>query len=112
MQGTRRVMMGAAMVMLVGGCRTATRVVEEPRVDLEMPEGGNRGFLVGTPPAAGGRKTTRQMVETEIEVPPIVKTAPPSLPAPRQAGEPGAPAAEPPGETSDESSKGTSAYAK
>lgn len=104
MQGTRRVMMGAAMVMLVGGCRTATRVVEEPRVDLEMPEGGNRGFLVGTPPAAGGRKTTRQMVETEIEVPPIVKTAPPS--------EPGAPAAEPPGETSDESSKGTSAYAK
>jgi hypothetical protein len=97
-------MTAAAMVMLVGGCRTATRVVEEPRVDLEVPAGGNRGFLVGTPPAAvGGRKTTRQMVETEIEVPPIVKTGPPS--------EAGTPAAEPAGETSG-SSQETSSYAK
>jgi len=85
------------MLALVGGCRTATRVVEEPRVDLDLTGGGNRGFLVGTPPAAaGGRKTTRRMVETEIEIPPIVKTAPPS--------EAGAPAAEPP--------EGTSGYAK
>ena len=98
MQGTRRVMTAAMVIMLVGGCRTATRVVEEPRVDLDLPAGGNRGFLVGAPPAAVGRKTTRQMVETEIEVPPIVKTAPPS--------EAGAPA----GGTS--SSQETSAYAK
>jgi len=105
MQGTRHVEFGIrnsefgivvttmVMLALVGGCRTATRVVEEPRVDLELTAGGNRGFLVGTPPpAAGGRKTTRQMVETEIEVPPIVKTAPPS--------EAGAPAAEPTNEAS------------
>lgn len=72
MQASARMAMGALSVMLVSGCRTATRVIEEPRVDLEMPEGANRGYLVGTPPPpAAGRKTTRQMVETEIEVPPL-----------------------------------------
>lgn len=106
MQGTRRVMTGLAMILLLGGCRTATRVVEEPRVDLELTAGGNRGFLVGAPPpSTGGRKTTRQMIETEIEVPPIVKTAQPS--------EAGAPAAEPLDESSGAgSSQETSAYTK
>ncbi|MBI4354129.1 MAG: hypothetical protein HY595_02720, partial [Candidatus Omnitrophica bacterium] len=50
------------------GCRAATRTVEEPRVDLDIPEGGNRGYLVGIAPAwEGAKKTVRKMVETEIE---------------------------------------------
>ncbi len=56
-------------VVVVAGCRTATRIVEEPRVDLHMAESGNRGYLIGTPPPASEPwKTTRKMVETEIEV--------------------------------------------
>lgn len=58
------------MVMAVSGCRSATRVVDYPRVDLEVDPGGNRGYLVGAPPASSGPwKSTRQMVETEVEVP-------------------------------------------
>lgn len=58
------------LVAVIGliGCRAATRVIEEPRVDLDL-SGGNRGYLVGTPPAAPDVRTTRQMIETEIEVP-------------------------------------------
>ena len=60
--------LGVIGVMMVAGCRTATRVTDVPRVDLEL-SGGNRGYLVGTPPEAGNLKTTRQMVETDVEVP-------------------------------------------
>ena len=79
MSGKERIAIGVLSLVLMSGCRTTTRMLEEPRVDLEMPEGANRGFLIGTPPPlAEGRKTTRQMVETEIEVPPLMKTAPPA----------------------------------
>ena len=63
--------MSAGMFLMVtaAGCRTATRVVEEPRVDLELNGTGNRGYLVGTPPPAPAMATSRAMVETEIEVP-------------------------------------------
>ena len=62
-------MVGIAGVCAASGCRTATRIIQEPRVDLELA-GGNRGYLVGNPPSVSeSRKTTRQMVETEIEVP-------------------------------------------
>jgi len=54
--------------LVAAGCRMATRMIEEPRVDLNL-EGGNRGYLVGTPPASSPSKMTRQTVETEIEVP-------------------------------------------
>jgi LysM repeat protein len=57
---------------LAAGCRTATRVIDEPRVDFELPAGadGNRGYLVGNPPPERlDRKATRKMVETEIELP-------------------------------------------
>ena len=85
MQAAARIALGALSVMLAAGCRTAARMIEEPRVDLEMPEGGNRGFLVGTPPPpAEGRKTTRQMIETELEVPPFGRAQPP----PTEAGTP------------------------
>lgn len=64
-------------VLAVAGCRAATRVVEEPRVDMELDaSGGNRGFLVGTPPASTReRRTTRQVLETEFEVPPMSRGA-------------------------------------
>lgn len=71
-----RLMGGLVVVCVASGCRTATRVVEEPRVDLEV-SGGNRGYLVGKPPTvSASRKTTRQMVETEIEVPALSRSGP------------------------------------
>ena len=54
--------------VLVGGCRAATRVVDIPRVDLEL-SGGNRGYLRGSPPEAPDLKSTRQIVQTTIELP-------------------------------------------
>ena len=53
---------------LMSGCRTAVRVADVPRVDLKL-EGGNRGYLIGTPPEAAGLKPTRKMVSTDIEIP-------------------------------------------
>ncbi len=62
--------------MLATGCRSATRVVGYPRADLEIPAGGNRGYLVGAPSASSGPwKSDRQMVETEVEVPAFSKRA-------------------------------------
>ena len=73
----KRVRWGMGMIVVVlaaSGCRTATRVVDYPRTDLEMPAGANRGYLVGTPPASAGPwKSERQMVETEVEVPAFSK---------------------------------------
>ncbi len=55
-------------IVVLSGCRTATRVAEVPRVDLEV-QGGNQGYPIGTPPASAEGKATRQMVQTDIEVP-------------------------------------------
>jgi len=63
------------MAVLVGlfasGCaRIQTKVVEKPRVDQELQQGGgNRGYLKGSGPAGGPRSATRQMLETNIELP-------------------------------------------
>ena len=59
---------GLCVIGLASGCLTATKVVHEPRVDLEL-SGGNHGYLVGTPPPSSISKTTRDMVETEVEIP-------------------------------------------
>ncbi|GEM_PF-899461 len=64
-----RWMIAVAGLCVAAGCRAATKVVDEPRVDIELAGAGNRGFLVGTPPAGGVARTTRQVLETEIEVP-------------------------------------------
>ena len=69
-------------------CRTATRVAEVPRVDLEL-EGGNRGFLVGHPTEAARLKSTRQTVQTDIEISSVGK---PQQPGSAVAVQPGAPA--------------------
>ena len=56
------------------GCRTATKITQLPRVDLEVEKsGGNRGYLIGTAPPAGEGKTTRQMVQADIEIPSFYK---------------------------------------
>ena len=61
---------GCLAMLAAGGCRTATRIKEVPRVDLEVDNsGGNRGYLYGTPPPASAWKTTRQIIETDVEVP-------------------------------------------
>ena len=69
-----RFVVGGLVMLVVSGCRSAIHLTEYPRTDLEIPAGGNRGYLVGTPPASTGPwKSTRQMVETEIEVPAFSK---------------------------------------
>ena len=77
-----RVVVGVLGVILASGCRAATRVSEVPRVDLQL-EGGNRGYLVGKSPEAAELKTTRQMVQTDVEIPSFYK--------PKPAGAPNAP---------------------
>jgi Tfp pilus assembly protein FimV len=72
MRATTETLMGLAGLLLLSGCRTAARVTEVPRVDLEL-SGGNRGYLVGAAPEATRQKTTRQMVETTVEIPSFYK---------------------------------------
>lgn len=73
------VAMIALGLVALNGCtaptRVATRVREVPRVDLDLAQ-GNRGYVVGAPPA-GGRayRTTRQIVETDVEIPTLYKPA-------------------------------------
>ena len=64
--------LGLAAIVWIAGCRTATRITDVPRVDLEL-SGGNRGYLMGSPSAEPELKTTRQMVETTIELPSFYK---------------------------------------
>ncbi len=95
--------MGVVGIVVVSGCRTATRMTEMPRVDLEL-SGGNRGFLAGTPPPAGELKATREMIQTDIEIPSFYKAkrsgaqvglesiAPPETEPDREAAVPETPA--------------------
>ncbi len=98
---------GCLAMLVAGGCRTATRVKEVPRVDLEVDNtNGNRGYLVGTPPPATAWKTTRQIVETDVEIP--------SLYMPKRTGAPvslegGAPAETTAGEAPTEAAAETAA---
>lgn len=87
----------AALVFFMGmsGCaRITTQVVEKPRVDQELL--GNRGVLKGSAPAdSSPRRTTRQMLQTDIELPtaeelnpwrkqPKAAAAPAPAPAPKK----------------------------
>ena len=82
MRNSMRMLMGMSGLLVLGGCRAATKVTEVPRVDLELT-GGNRGYLVGSPPPPAEWKTTRQVVDTTVEVPsfynPKHETAPVTL---------------------------------
>ena len=64
-----RWMIAVAGLCVAAGCRASTKVVDEPRLDIELAGAGNRGYLVGTPPSGRVSKTTRQVLETEIEMP-------------------------------------------
>ena len=57
------------IVFLVTGCaRITTQVVEKPRLDQEIE--GNQGYLKGSgPDASSSRKTTRKIIQTDIELP-------------------------------------------
>ncbi len=72
MEHLRHASLVLAVAWLFSGCRTATHVTEVPRVDLQL-SGGNRGYLIGTPPPAPALKTTRQIIETDVEVPSFYK---------------------------------------
>ena len=60
-------MVTMAAVSITGCARITSEVVEKPRVDQELE--GNRGYLVGSAPPAPERKSTRQVLETNIELP-------------------------------------------
>ena len=61
------VMAGTAALSFAGCARIQTKVVEKPRVDQEIQ--GNGGYLKGSGPAGGPHSSTRQMLETNIELP-------------------------------------------
>ncbi len=64
----------AAMVISLAGCSVNTKMVTRERVDQDLSSSsGNRGYLMGTAPAAGDRKTTREYIEVQVEVPSIEK---------------------------------------
>ena len=63
---------GILGILVAVGCRTATKVTEVPRVDLDLGS-GNRGYLIGTPPETAALKTTRTMVQTDVEIPTFYK---------------------------------------
>ena len=85
MRAGMMVAIGVTAAMCAAGCkaptRIATRVTDLPRVDLDL-SGGNRGYLLGTPPEPGEMKTTRQMIETDIEIPSFYKPKAGGAPAP------------------------------
>lgn len=58
----------ALVGLLLSGCsRIQTKIVEKPRVDQEIQ--GNRGYLKGSAPVGIPRRATREMVETNVELP-------------------------------------------
>ena len=67
---------GLAIGLIGTGCRTATSVQELPRVDLQLQNTGNRGYLAGAPPAEPELKPTRQMFGLMVEVPTFGKPKP------------------------------------
>jgi nucleoid-associated protein YgaU len=68
-----------SVVMLVvaaslAGCSVNTKMVTRERVDQDLSDSsGNRGYLTGTAPSAGERKTTREYLEVQVEVPSVEK---------------------------------------
>lgn len=90
---TRQAAVVVGLVFSIGtvGCaRITTQVVEKPRVDQELP--GNRGYLKGSGPAPAPRSTTRQMLQTDIELPTAEELNPWRKPAKVSAPAPAAPA--------------------
>ena len=90
-------------IWTTGCARITSQVVEKPRVDQELA--GNRGYLVGSAPSEGTRKQTRQMVQTNVEMPTLKELLPwklqkgalaPAAPAPSVNAPAAAPIADKP----------------
>ena len=88
----------AVLMMFLGaaGCaRITAQVVEKPRVDQEL-SGGNQGYLKGSAPAAAPRRTTRQVIQADVELAtlnemtPWPKKKPAASPAPMTSASPSA----------------------
>ena len=74
-----------AVVLAAAGCRTSVHEVRMERVDQELA-GGNRGYLVGTPPPPADRGTpTRGITELEVQLPSGAKRTTSKRGAPRTA---------------------------
>lgn len=64
----------AAIATALTGCSVTTKMVTRERVDQDLTgTSGNRGYLVGTPPAVGERKPTKTYIEVQVEAPAIEK---------------------------------------
>ncbi len=64
---------GLGLAFFIAGCgaapkRITTQIVEVPRVDINIEDGGNRGYLIGQAPPTTIR-ATRQLLEATIELP-------------------------------------------
>ncbi len=63
-----------AVAASLAGCSVNTKMVTRERVDQDLSDSsGNRGYLMGTAPSAGERKTTREYLEVQVEVPSVEK---------------------------------------
>jgi len=64
----------AVMVTVLTGCSVTTKMVTRERVDQDLTStAGNRGYLVGTAPAAGERRPTKTYIEVQVEGPAMEK---------------------------------------
>lgn len=79
----------AVIVTALAGCSVTTKMITRERVDQDLTgTSGNRGYLVGTPPAVGERNPNKTYIEVQVEVPAIEK----ENRVPKKAGETAAPA--------------------
>lgn len=84
------IVLSACALMASGCARITSQVVEKPRVDQELS--GNGGYLAGSGPSTPPRKSTRKVIQTDIELPTASELNPwkvrknqpaPSVPAPQ-----------------------------
>jgi len=63
------ILLAAALALAAVGCANVSRpyVGTMTRVDQNIQE-GNRGYLLGTPPAPGERKLTRQLITVDVDL--------------------------------------------
>ena len=79
----------AVIITALAGCSVTTKMITRERVDQDLTgTSGNRGYLVGTPPAAGERNPNKTYIEVQVEAPAIEK----ENRVPKKAGETAAPA--------------------
>ncbi len=64
----------AAVVLSAGCAHVSTKIVDKPRVDQETS--GNAGYLKGSGSGSSEHKGTRQMVQTDVELPTLAELNP------------------------------------